>query len=151
MRKVIMTAIHEETGDGSFGTFSRWRSDSGFECYIVERPPLAQVGKAIKDHPRILDDGGVAMASVKDHPEHGKCYELEVKGRTAILIHAANWFQDLLGCLGPGASIDDVVDAGGKRLGKAGAKQRGVTSSHDTLKRLMADLAGEAVQITVVR
>ncbi len=151
MRKVIMTAIHEETVDGAFGTFSWWRSDSGFECYVVERPPLSQVGKAIKDHPRILDAGGIAMASVKDHPEHGKAYELEVPGRTAILIHAANWFQELLGCLAPGSSIDDVVDLTGKWLGHPNRKQKGVTSSHDTLKRLMADLAGEAVQITVVR
>ncbi len=151
MRKVTVTLIVEETGDGSFGTFSRWRSDSGFECYLVERPPLAQVGHAIKDHPRIFEGGGVCMAAIKDHPEHGKAYELIVPGRTAILIHSANWFQQLLGCLAPGASIDDVVDLTGKWLGKANAKQKGVTSSHDTLKRLMADLAGEAVQITVTR
>lgn len=151
MRKVSVTNIPDKTGDGACGTFSRWRSDSGFECYLVERPPLAQVGHAIPDHPRILDAGGVAVASVKDHPEHGKCYELAVDGRTAILIHSANWMQQLLGCLAPGASIDDVQDLTGKWLGQPLKKQRGVTASKDTLARLMADLDGEAVEITIVR
>lgn len=151
MRKVFVTPIPEETGDGSRGTFSRWRSDSGFECYLLERPPLAQVGKAIADHPRILDEGGVSEAAVKDHPEHGKVYELVVPGRTAILIHSANWFQQLLGCLAPGASIDDVEDLTGKWLGQPLRKQRGVTSSKETLKRLMADLDGAAVEISITR
>lgn len=151
MRKVSVTLIADETGDGALGTFSKWRSDSGFECYLVERPPLAQIGKAISDHPRILDAGGVCQAAVSDHPEHGRVYELVVPGRTAILVHSANWFQELLGCLAPGASIDDVVDIMGNWLGNPGRKQKGVTSSHDTLKRLMADLDGQAVQISITR
>lgn len=47
-------------------------------------------------------------------PKHGECFEiLSVPGRTGILFHIANTFNDLLGCIGVGEKFDPVKGING--------------------------------------
>lgn len=128
---------------GVFAKVQATNAEGGFfECYVVQRPPTG-------DHPNI--GKGSWRVTWKKHPEHGWCYELQdVQGRTFILIHSANWYQELLGCLALGASIADVMDLTGKWLGKAGAKQLGVTSSVATVARFNAHMDQKDFMLTIV-
>lgn len=134
MRKARLDEIFVESGDT--GTYSQYTSDSGLQLYILERP-------ATGDHPRIK--GGKYIVCRKQHPIHGLCYELEDRdGRTAILIHSANWFWQLLGCLAPGRSIQEILQPNGKMM-------KGVTSSKDALMALEADMGYEPFELTINR
>lgn len=116
------TLVRDETGPT--GTFGRFATPT-FECYTLERP-------AEGDHPCI--PAGVYQVEWLPHPQHGDCYELlNVPKRTAILIHSANWYDQLLGCIAPGRSIGPI-----KR--KDGAMMKGVTSSKDAVAGLLKDL-----------
>lgn len=140
MRKA--TLVRDYALDTSQGTFGVWRSDSGFSCYILERP-------ATGDHPCI--PVGTYMVQMKPHPIHKKAYELQnVPGRTAILIHSANWFEQLLGCLAPGRSIQLMSgfykdDAGNSMP----VNHLGVTSSVDALNSLIDDLSCETFSLCI--
>lgn len=124
-----------------FGTFGKLSAPGGFECYVLQRSPSG-------DHPNI--GRGSWRVHAFAHPEHGLCYEVQnVEGRTAILIHAANWFQELLGCIALGRSIDDVMDLTGKWLGQPGRKQMGVTSSGDTVKAFWNHMGGVDFMLTI--
>jgi hypothetical protein len=124
-----------------FGMFGKLTAPGGFECYVVQRSPVGE-------HPNV--GFGDWRVHACQHPEHGLCYQLEDKnGRTAILIHSANWFQELLGCLALGRSIDEVVDEKGKWLGKPGAKQMGVTSSADTVRAFFNHMGGVDFMLTI--
>ncbi len=131
MRKATLTRT--ETGpDGTFGLLA---TDSGFSCYIVERP-------AVGDHP-CIQAGTYKFKWRKDSPSHGECYEAEfVPDRTNIQIHAANWADQLLGCLAPGRAIMDV-----QRPDKT--MRVGVTSSKDALAALEADLGKDPFVLTI--
>ncbi len=130
-----------------FGVFGKGRAINSlgglFEFYVLQRPPVG-------DHPYI----GCGSWRVRWlwHEIHGWCFQLlDVQGRTVILIHAANWFQELLGCLAFGASITDVVDETGKWLGKPGAKQMGITSSGTTVMRFNEHMDRKDFMLTIRR
>lgn len=135
MRKA--TLVRDYSTDTSLGTFGIYKSDSGFSCYILERPGTG-------DHP-CIPTGTYEVKKLK-HPLHGLCYEvLDVPGRTAILLHAANWYQELLGCLAPGRSVQVVEGSWqGQQI-----KQMGVTSSRDAVLALMADMDGQPFRLIV--
>lgn len=62
-------------------------------------------------------------------PSHGDCISIKnVVGRTHVLIHAANWTDQLLGCVAVGETL------------KPSDRGIMVTSSRKTLKKLMAIL-----------
>lgn len=124
-----------------FGMFGKIAAPGGFERYALQRSPSGE-------HPSI--GRGTWRVRALQHPEHGLCYEvLDVKGRTAILIHAANWFQELLGCIALGRSIDEVVDLTGKWLGQPGRRQMGVTSSVETVKEFWDHMGGVDFLLTI--
>lgn len=127
-RRVTLKRI-KSTGVGVFGVL-----DTGsFHCATLERPEGI-------DHP-CIPLGEYDVDWTETHPRHNPCYEvMRVPGRTAILIHAANWYQELLGCIAPGARIEEVVDQDGKHLGLAGKSQMGVSSSGPALRALCDDL-----------
>lgn len=132
MRQVKL--LRTETDDtGTFGKIST----GTFECYSLERP-------AAGEHPCIpAGTYAVKWASKDARPQRGPCYEItKVKNRDAILIHSANWASELLGCVAPGRSIDDVAH-------KDGTKVKGVTSSKDALAGFEADLGKEPFEITI--
>lgn len=120
MRKATLTRF--ETGpDGTFGDFV---SDSGFHCYIVEKP------WADNKQDESCIPSGSYKCEVKESPKFGaKVYHvLDVPGRTGVLFHAANWARQLLGCLAPGRAIGDVLGL------------KGVMSSKDALWGLEQDM-----------
>lgn len=135
MKKVSI--LRTETDE--FGTFGKLKTGT-FECYTLERPmtgefPCIPAGTYT-----------VEWRSAVERPTKGPCYEIVgVKDRTAILIHSANWFQQLLGCIAPGRSIQVV---GGFMSGKA-INQKGVTSSKDAVAGLETDLSKEPFELTV--
>lgn len=95
-RVIVLTRKLAESGE--YGTFGELDTGKG-KYGILERPGPG----LIADHPRIppTEDGYEGDWTVGLHPHHPECYELKVPGRTAILIHSANWMEQLLGCLAP--------------------------------------------------
>lgn len=125
-----------------FGTFGKLETGS-FECASLERP------HDIVDHP-CIPAGEYDVDWTDVHPHHNPCYEImRVPGRTAILIHSANWYQELLGCVAPGARAEEVVDIEGKHLGKPGNKQYGVSASGPALKALLDDLHRQNFRLVI--
>lgn len=121
MRKALLprTEISED------GTFGRILTDSGFTCFTVENTNL-----------RIPP--GVYICVWAPSPAHGHCYHLQdVPGRSFIEIHAANWADELLGCISPGTSMGPIDG------------KRGVRSSQSALKALEDDLGRETFELTV--
>lgn len=134
MRKAWLTRDPDHGPEGTFGTF---RTDSGFQVYSLERPVDG-------DHPCI--PAGTYQVVLKPFPKHGKCYEVcDVPGRTAILIHPANWTEQLLGCIALGRAIDTVsgVWEGNK------INHRGLMSSKDAVMGLMSDMEKESFLLTI--
>lgn len=145
--EVVITCDPEgpENPGFKFGVFGKGRAVNAegglFEFYVLQRPPTG-------DHPNI--GMGSWRVSWLNHPEHGFCFQLiDVEGRTGILIHAANWFIELLGCLAFGASITEVVDQTGRWLGKVGAKQLGITSSGPTVMRFNDHMDRKDFMLTI--
>ncbi len=139
---IILDPETPENAGFRFGVFGKVTAPNGFECYVLQRPPVG-------DHPYI--GRGTWRVTWCKHDVHGWCFQLlNVKDRVAILIHPANWFQELLGCLAFGASIDDVIDETGKWLGKPGARQMGVTSSKATVDRFNAHMDQKDFMLTII-
>jgi hypothetical protein len=79
---------------------------------------------------------GNYKAVIHYSPKFGKCLWLQdVPNRSEILIHAANFYYDLLGCIGIGK---DLVDIDGDSF-------IDVTSSRDSLTELMELLDNQTV------
>lgn len=120
-----------------FGTFGHLDTGS-FECATLERPETG-------DHPCIpLGEYDVNWTDV--HPHHNPCYEvMRVPGRTAILIHSANVFEQLLGCIAPGAKAEemDIVYDGHV------IKHVGVSASGPALKALLDDLHRQPFRLII--
>lgn len=140
-RQVVTLTRREYTPVGTFGDIAtdKWLYPT------LERP------RDIADHPCIpIGEYDVDWTDDGRHPQHNPCYEvMAVPGRTAILIHAANWFQELLGCIAPGTTKEVVVDLGGKHLGTPGASQLGVSGSGPALKCLLNNLGRKNFRLTI--
>ena len=66
-------------------------------------------------------------------------------GRTAILIHSANVFEQLLGCLAPGEQIQIMdLDYDGQHI-----NHLGISNSRNTLAALIADLGKETFRLII--
>lgn len=134
MRRITIT--RDETGPE--GTFGKLVTDLNFECYTLERP-------AEGDHP-CIPKGVYKVLWTNTHPIHGECYEvMNVPARTAILIHSANWFDQLLGCIAPGRSVQDVEGVWQEKP----RKMKGVTSSKDALKGLIENMDKKEFELTI--
>lgn len=74
-------------------------------------------------------------------PKYGEHFHiLDVPNRNYILIHAANYSRQLLGCIGVGQDHKDIDKDG----------LRDVTSSRATMKMLLATLPIESFQLIIV-
>ena len=94
-----------------------------FKCMGLELPDLGnQIN--ISCIPK-----GIYQAQKHFSPKNGDCISiLNVKGRTSIQIHSANWLHQILGCIAIGESL------------KNSSKGMMVTDSRNTIKRLLAAL-----------
>jgi hypothetical protein len=69
-------------------------------------------------------------------PKFGKCLWLQdVPNRSEILIHAANFYYDLLGCIGIGKDLSHID----------GDKYIDITSSRDSMKELLNLIGSQSV------
>jgi hypothetical protein len=79
---------------------------------------------------------GNYKAIVHYSPTFGKCLWIkDIPNRSEILIHYANFYHDLLGCIGIGKDLVDID----------GDSYIDVTSSRDSLTELMELLANQTV------
>ena len=116
--------------------------DTGlYHCKTMERPPTG-------DHPciPISPEGGYTVDWTTDHPKHPGCFEVRrVPGRTDILIHAANVYEQLLGCIALGSAVEVVeLDYEGKHI-----CHRGVIESRKALEGLIADLGRDTFKLVI--
>ena len=129
MRTVTLTRF-EMTPDGTFGKVV---TDNLFQCLSLEKPW----------HDNKTDisciPAGSYECAVIDSPHFGKVYGLkEVKDRTDVLIHAANWERQLKGCIALGRAEGVVLGI------------RGIMGSRDAVAGFMADMDNEPFMLTVV-
>jgi len=136
MRKATLT----RQPSTKFGTFGDYQSDSGFKSKILERP------MDIGEHPCIPAGMYVVAWTSGVHPKHPECYEITgVPGRTDILIHPANVYEQLLGCLAPGTDIGQVsLDWEGQHIAHIG-----VLHSQIALAALINDMGKATFLLTI--
>ncbi len=120
------------TETGPDGTFGNLVTDSGFQCYFVEKP-WHDNKPEVSCIPSATYECGIG-----ESPKFGKVYGVKnVPGRTDILIHPANWQRQLLGCIALGRAIGEVMG------------DRGVMGSRDAVAGFMADLENEPFMLTI--
>ena len=142
---MIKGTLNTRTSDagGTFGELVCSKPTGETFCAeTTERPPTG-------DHPCI--PGKVYTIKLLNHPEHGWCFEImDVEGRTAILIHAANVWQQLLGCIALGKTVTQF----GKdacHLGMPPVNTYGVTDSKNTIQAFMEFMGTEDWELTIIR
>lgn len=88
-------------GHAPHGTFGTLVLPGGWSCYTVER--------RWKDNlPNIscIPTGTYSLEEKRFNRGNYDTYELlDVPNRSAILIHAANWSEELFGCIAPGLQL----------------------------------------------
>lgn len=85
----------------------RWETDKSvigmidvdglIQCFSLERPRAG-------DHPCVPEGTYEVAMSWSEHFQKQMPHLLNVPGRSAIMIHPANWPSELLGCIAPGSS-----------------------------------------------
>jgi hypothetical protein len=100
----VKTATLTRLVSGPDGTRGELVTDCGWRCVTVERPPTGE-------HPCQQPDS--YLCHFAPHPREGERYQLEDKhGRTAILIHPANVWEQLLGCIALGDAFAEFAAGG---------------------------------------
>lgn len=95
----------ERWAESPHGTFGTLRSDE-FQCYTIERPWFNNLRRE-----SCIPIGVYRCVPSWFHRGGYACYEvLGVPGRTLIKIHAANTVEDVVGCIGVGATLGSVRD-----------------------------------------
>lgn len=106
-----ITFTLQRNSSTSLGMTGKLSTDDngGFSCFTVERPWL-------NNDPALHSAIPAATYRVRrsnpynEFPKHPGCFTItNVVDRTAILIHVANVFLDLLGCVGLGTSIGTMT------------------------------------------
>lgn len=127
---MLQTATLERFAYAPDGTFGRLTLPMGWQCYTVERP---WAGNAVGESciPEGVYDLELRPSNVVKRTSRGafsRGFEVTgVPGRTYIMIHPANWPDDVEGCIGVGRNygvINGVV---------------GVSHSQETFGVLMAE------------
>ena len=162
MRKVRI--VRKSTSDQ--GTDGLLTTDSGFSAHTRELPWRGNAHDVSCILPAPGDPPLVFQCVIVKSPDHGNVYGIPAPGRNNVLIHPYNlagdiakgWVAQALGCVGLGRSVD-VFPAGTSLLGvlpdgtigkvTLTKDQEGVTSSKDAVQAFMADLAGEAFELTI--
>lgn len=124
------------------GTFGALAAEHLY--WTLERPKTGE-------HP-CIPLGEYDVKWTTDHPHHPDgCYEIQnVPGRTAILIHSANWFQELLGCIALGDMVEIVegmlpVDDGGTPI-----KQKGISGSKGAVARFVEEMEKKPFKLVIM-
>lgn len=137
----MRTAILKRAENTDAGTFGTLVTDSGFACRTGELPWRSNKAMSSCIPP------GTYQCAWKFSPKFGDCYHVEnVPGRTAILIHPANFVGDrargfkseVLGCITVGTSIAPMDG------------QLAVWSSKLALSALEKDLGNEPFELTII-
>lgn len=123
-----------------YGTRSMVTLPSGSQFYVLEPSPRAknpcvQAGAYVSD-----------WTTEKENPRFGPCYQIRVKDRSDILLHAGNFAgdpayglkTDTHGCLLPGRAIGEI------------GNQLAVLSSRDALAAIVAELERESFILEVL-
>jgi len=127
----------------------------GLELVVLERPRKPDPKDYAKDgkpHPCVPTGDYDVPWTENVHPEHPFCYQLitgpgtPAPDRSDVLLHAANWIRELLGCLAPGlkAEIVEGVYKGEK------VRELGVSSSGPALALLIAKLQKKNFRLRIV-
>lgn len=98
------------------------------------------------ENPKLFFPAGTYKArwsTATENPKHGPCYELKVAGHTDILIHSANWWDELKGCISLGRAIMDLTRPDG-------SKMRGVASSRDAVAAFNAEMGRASFELVVL-
>lgn len=115
------------------GTFGRLVLPNGWGCFTVEKPwNNNEIRKSC------IPDGSYQLkmrrSAVVERTSKGKYKEgwevTNVPNRTYIMIHVANWSQDVVGCIGVGDSY--TVLAGSNAVGNSG-------NTFDTLMKQLSE------------
>ncbi len=127
----LVTLTRDLSRSSHLGTFGELDTGS-FKCKSLERPRAG----LIPEHP-CIPAGEYDVDWTDVHPHHNPCYEImNVPERTAILVHAANIYEQLLGCIAPGSQVEEMeVEWEGQTV-----KHVGVAASGPALKMLLDDL-----------
>ena len=102
---MILRLLRASTSkDGTFGTLV----GMDFDFYSLEKPYVDLDGNGLSDPQKSCIDpapGQTAsyLCEWRESPKYGWCYEVTgVPGRSHILLHPANWQEQLLGCIALG-------------------------------------------------
>lgn len=110
------------------GVFSRGVTDTGFKFCMVERP-----WDGNKPDVSCIPRPACYPATWEYSPKHDcSLYHLKVKDRTAIELHSANVFEQLLGCGAPGSNMI-IFKKDSIRPGLPSRDMLGVMESRKTL------------------
>lgn len=83
-------------------TIGELKTKSGFKCYTVELPD-----KGNKAYISCIPEG-VYQWSKSTYKDGKKCLRISnVRGRSGILFHIANYHYELLGCIAPNTGLSD--------------------------------------------
>ncbi|MFL1404204.1 DUF5675 family protein [Marinobacter sp. M1N3S26] len=116
------------------GTFGRLELPDGTELFTCERP-----WEGNKRRESCIPDGVYTLrmrrSGVVERSTGGKYLEgwevVNVPGRSYIMLHPANWPDQLEGCIAPGLGFGII------------SEKQAVTSSQDAFDKLMSALAGQ--------
>ncbi|WP_417366884.1 DUF5675 family protein [Flavobacterium beibuense] len=104
-----------------------------FECKTLELPWKNN------ERQKSCIPSGLYNITLRTSPKYGRHFLVNnVKGRDAILIHAGNYYTDILGCILVGKDFRDINGDGLKD----------VTSSKTTLKQLL-ELAPNGFKLSI--
>lgn len=121
MKSVIITR-NQTTDEGTFGTLKT--VDGKLTLHTLELPWRDVNKDGIGDPQKSCITPGTYRAIWHESPSKGWCYWLQdVKGRSHILIHSANyagdvdkgWQSQLLGCIAPALSVGKMANNKGKQ------------------------------------
>lgn len=125
--------------DGTPGTLT----GMGVDLYTLEKPWVDSNGDGLGDPQRSCITLGAYTCEWRESPKYGWCYEVTgVKGRSHILIHAANREEELLGCIALGLSR-------GVMPNKAGKSVRAVLQSKQAIKDFHAAMGQQPFTLTI--
>ena len=122
------------------GTFGRLMLPDGWSCFTVEQPWNGNLNSqsCIPDGVYDLKRRRSPVVQRTSGGDYVEGWEVcDVPGRTYIMIHPANWPDDVEGCIGVGREYK-VLEG-----------RNGVTSSRATFAQLMGRLDGGEWQIDI--
>lgn len=158
-----VSIVRTETGDD--GTFGKLTGPAGFECYTAELPWRDADGDGKRDARVSCIKAGVYIcrwtkSATRTNPDGSpeSSYELlDVPDAAGVRIHPGNlagdkvrgFLSDSEACILPGRAILDVEIPKERRVPGGRMKQKGVTSSRDTVTAFAALMGLGQFELTI--